>query len=99
MQSVEQKHYGELSEDEVEDLQNDITMLRNDLKMNIFMQQRINFDQLPDESATEDLELAVKKLLEKFEDAVDNRVEQLQVGLEFTASQCLRLIGFLRCTD
>lgn len=83
VQHVGKEQYGNLSDDEVHEMQNNITMLRNDLKMNIIMQQLVSFDQLVEESTIESVELVVGLLLERFEDSVDWKDERLQVHFAF----------------
>lgn len=73
-----QKLYGNLSDDAAHDLQNGITMLRNDLKLNIFMQQRVDVDQIAEDSTTKKVLLALEKLLSRFEYSADQSAEQLQ---------------------
>lgn len=100
--------YGNVSVDDVDHLKNEITMLRNDFKLNIIKQQQVDFDQLAIEDSTlEGLKVDLQLLLEKLENLVDSKVvdnEELEVSCVNIPPLFLRtplhvLSNWSRCTN
>jgi hypothetical protein len=70
--AADEGQYGHVPEDDVEHLKNEITMLRNDLKLNIIKQQQIEIEELSTEDyILEGLERDLELLLEELEHTVD----------------------------
>jgi hypothetical protein len=73
--------------DRVDHLKNEITTLRNDLKLNVIKQQLVDTDQLTEDDAiVEGLEAELHSLLVQLEDLIDPTVlglEESQVNLPF----------------
>ncbi|EXA53633.1 hypothetical protein FOVG_01375 [Fusarium oxysporum f. sp. pisi HDV247] len=75
VEGADQGRYGSVSVDDVDSLKNQITMLRNDFKLNIIKQQLIDIDQLAEEgSRLGELHLELQSLLGELEDLVDPKV-------------------------
>ncbi|RYP72076.1 hypothetical protein DL771_004407 [Monosporascus sp. 5C6A] len=71
--------YGSMSIDDVDPLKNDITMLRNDFKLNIIKQQLADIDQLAEGSSEfEELQVELQSLLEELEDLIDPQVRSIE---------------------
>lgn len=72
--------------DELGHLKNEITILRNDLRLNVIKQQLVDTELLTeDDSTVEGLETDLQSLLEQLEDLIDPAVlgEEFQVNLHF----------------
>lgn len=80
-----QGNYGSMSAEDIDPLKNEITMLRNDFKLNIIKQQLVDMDHLTEgDFKREKVQPELEFLLEELEDLVDPRVhdiEQLEVSL------------------
>ncbi|KAI0977232.1 hypothetical protein F4678DRAFT_477323 [Xylaria arbuscula] len=73
--------YGSGSADDIDHLKNEITMLRNEFKLNIIKQQQLDLDQIAEDTSTiKDLHLDLQTLLEELDSLIDPRVleEDLQ---------------------
>ncbi|KAI1754550.1 hypothetical protein F4782DRAFT_492960 [Xylaria castorea] len=67
--------YGHASVDDVDRLKNEITMLRNDFKLNIIKQQQLNIDQVAEDiSMLEDLHRDLQSLLEELDGLINPQV-------------------------
>ena len=94
-------HAAEASDDEdsaderIENLKNEITTLRNDLKLNVIKQQLVDTDQLTEDDAiVEGLEDDLYSLLVQLEDLIDRRVLDLE---ESKVSYSLYLVTLPPC--
>lgn len=98
VEGVNQGHYGSVSVDDVDPLKNEITMLRNDFKLNIIKQQLVDVDQLAEGgSRLEELQFELQSLLEELEDLVDPQVrgiEELEVSFELNSLAILFFCPF-----
>ena len=77
IERADQGYYGStaVNDVDVDHLKNEITMLRNDLKLNIIKQKQVDIDQLTeDDPAFERLELDLQTLLEDLELLIDSQV-------------------------
>lgn len=79
VEGVDQGHYGYVSVDDVDNLKNEITMLRNDFKLNIIKQQQVDIDELAEEDSTlRGLELDLQILLEELETFVNPTIYKIE---------------------
>lgn len=86
IEGADEGQYGYMSGDNIDHLKNEITMLRNDFKLNIIKQQQVDVDQLTTEDSTlEELQLDLEVLLGELENLVDQKVihdEELEVSYD-----------------
>ena len=84
IEGADQDQYGYVAGDAIEHLKNEITMLRNDFKLNMIKQQQVDIEQLcEDESILDRLQPDLQTLLEALESLIDPRIhdhEYLEVG-------------------
>ncbi|KAI1089240.1 hypothetical protein F5B19DRAFT_467985 [Rostrohypoxylon terebratum] len=75
VEDADGRRYGYMTGDEVNHLKNEITMLRNDFKLNIIKQQQVEFDLLTaGDSIVEELQFGLEELLGELETLVDPNV-------------------------
>jgi hypothetical protein len=75
IERADQGYYGSTTLNDVDRLKNEITTLRNDLKLNIIKQQLVDIDQLTEDDPTlEGLERDLQTLLEDLEHLIDPQV-------------------------
>ncbi|KAI0437238.1 hypothetical protein F4803DRAFT_556191 [Xylaria telfairii] len=73
--AVADGQYGDVSADDIDHLKNEITMLRNEFKLNIIKQQQLDIDQIAEDIAIiQDLHLDLQTLLEELDSLIDLRV-------------------------
>lgn len=81
IEDAEKRHSRQASSEEMEHLKNEITMLRNDLKLNIVKQQQVDFDQpTEDESLLQALQSDLSFILAELENLVDARIVEGRVA-------------------
>lgn len=89
IEGVDQGLYGSATVDDVDDLKNEITTLRNDFKLNIIKQQLVDINQLTEDDPTlEGLRLDLQMLLEELEHLIDPQVlsfEELEVSSKLSS--------------
>ncbi|KAI3322337.1 hypothetical protein HD806DRAFT_122430 [Xylariaceae sp. AK1471] len=91
--------YGSLSADDVDSLKNEITMLRNDFKLNIIKQQLVDINQLAESSRLGELQLELRSLLEELEDLIDPRIcniEEFEPKVDAESLSCFSKLVALR---